>query len=107
MVLQAQIHVAKTGLFDKECLEWIKCVAGTKTWNDFKTFWMEKFSNYDLLKQITTKEAGFGVNTVEEEQGYTLEEAMENLAYAATATNTQIDTLTKTNSKLAEQLKKA
>eukprot|EP00957_Ditylum_brightwellii_P143783 10955798-Ditylum_brightwellii.AAC.1 len=32
---------------------------------------------------------------------------MENLAYAATATNTQIDTLTKTNAELAEQLKKA
>eukprot|EP00957_Ditylum_brightwellii_P123756 9434492-Ditylum_brightwellii.AAC.1 len=68
MVLQAQIHVAKTGLFDKEYLEWIKHVAGAKIWNDFKTFWMENFSDYDLLKKITTKEAGFGANTVEEEQ---------------------------------------
>eukprot|EP00957_Ditylum_brightwellii_P130584 9961213-Ditylum_brightwellii.AAC.1 len=67
---------------------------------------MEKFSNYDLLKQITTKKAGFGANTVEEEQGYNLEEAMENLAYAAIATNTQIDTLTKRNTELTEQLKK-
>eukprot|EP00957_Ditylum_brightwellii_P027847 2104838-Ditylum_brightwellii.AAC.2 len=32
---------------------------------------------------------------------------MENLAYAATATNTQIDTLTKMNAKSTEQLKKA
>eukprot|EP00957_Ditylum_brightwellii_P106440 8120434-Ditylum_brightwellii.AAC.1 len=32
---------------------------------------------------------------------------MENLAYATTATNTQINTLTKTNAELTEQLKKA
>eukprot|EP00957_Ditylum_brightwellii_P168677 12838673-Ditylum_brightwellii.AAC.1 len=44
---------------------------------------------------------------MEEEQGYALEEAMENLAYAAMATNTQINTLTKTNAELAEQLRKA
>eukprot|EP00957_Ditylum_brightwellii_P006507 492791-Ditylum_brightwellii.AAC.1 len=68
---------------------------------------MEKFSNYDLSKQIITKEASFRSNVVEEEQGCALEEAMENLAYAATATNTQINTLTKTNAELSEQLKKA
>jgi hypothetical protein len=45
MVSQAQLHVAETGLFDKEYLTWIKRLWANKTWNDFKTYWMEKFGN--------------------------------------------------------------
>eukprot|EP00957_Ditylum_brightwellii_P012219 923032-Ditylum_brightwellii.AAC.2 len=58
--------------------------------------------NRPLPQRITTKKASFGANMVEEEQGYALEEAMENLAYAAMATNMQVNTLTKMNAKLAE-----
>eukprot|EP00957_Ditylum_brightwellii_P059617 4525697-Ditylum_brightwellii.AAC.1 len=65
-------------------------------WNDFKTYWMEKFGNYDLLCQLTSKEGALGAHAAtatEEANAYDWEEAMDNLAYAATASNTQLETL--------------
>eukprot|EP00957_Ditylum_brightwellii_P090755 6911674-Ditylum_brightwellii.AAC.1 len=110
MVSQAQLHMAETGLFDKEYLTWIKHLQANKTWNDFKTYWMEKFGDYDLLHQLTSKEGALGAHAAtasKESDVYDWEEAMENLAYATTASNTQLETLVKTNTQLSAQLRKA
>eukprot|EP00957_Ditylum_brightwellii_P091695 6981881-Ditylum_brightwellii.AAC.1 len=96
MVSQAQLQVAEMGLFDKEYLMWIKRLWANKTWNDFKTYWMEKFGDYDLLHQLTSKEDTLGAHAAtatEESRAYDWENAMDNLAYAATASNTQLETL--------------
>ena len=62
MVSQSQLHVTETGLFNKEYLTWIKRLWANKTWNDFKTYWMEKFGDYDLLRQLTSKEGALGAH---------------------------------------------
>eukprot|EP00957_Ditylum_brightwellii_P006912 522440-Ditylum_brightwellii.AAC.1 len=96
MVSQTQLHVAETGLFDKDYLTWIKHPRANTTWNDFKTYWMEEFGNYDLLRQLTSKEGALGANAataIEDAKTYDWEEAMDNLAYAATASNSQLETL--------------
>eukprot|EP00957_Ditylum_brightwellii_P022261 1680652-Ditylum_brightwellii.AAC.1 len=96
MVSQAQLHVAETGLFDKEYLTWIKHLWANKTLNDFKTNWMEKFGDYNFLRQLTSKEGALGAHAAtvtEESRAYDWEEAMDNLAYGATASNTQLETL--------------
>eukprot|EP00957_Ditylum_brightwellii_P050264 3811878-Ditylum_brightwellii.AAC.1 len=64
MVSQAQLHVAETRLFDKDYLTWIKCPIANKMWNDFKTYWMEKFGDYNLLHQLTSKEGALGAHAV-------------------------------------------
>eukprot|EP00957_Ditylum_brightwellii_P150372 11450953-Ditylum_brightwellii.AAC.1 len=65
MVMQGQIHVAETGLFKKDYLEWIKQVQALKMWPLFKMFWNERFNDYELIQKFTSKEAGFGANAVE------------------------------------------
>eukprot|EP00957_Ditylum_brightwellii_P182790 13922501-Ditylum_brightwellii.AAC.1 len=89
---------------------WIKRPRANKTWNNFKTYWMEKFGDYDLLRQLTSKEGALGAHATtaaEESDAYDWEEAMDNLAYAATSSNTQLETLVKTNAELSAQLKQA
>eukprot|EP00957_Ditylum_brightwellii_P186282 14181906-Ditylum_brightwellii.AAC.1 len=65
-------------------------------WGHFKTFWMKTFGNYKLLHQLTTKEAGYGANMANHALEntpmiYDLENAKDNLMYAATASNNQIE----------------
>eukprot|EP00957_Ditylum_brightwellii_P144180 10985657-Ditylum_brightwellii.AAC.1 len=63
---------------------------------------MEKFGDYNLLRQLTSKEGALGVHTVtatEDADTYDWEEVMDNLAYAATASNTQLETLALHNKK--------
>eukprot|EP00957_Ditylum_brightwellii_P177070 13488844-Ditylum_brightwellii.AAC.1 len=55
MVSQGQVHVVETGLFEKKYIEWIKCLLAQKTWWQWKMFWMEKFGDYELLRQLTAK----------------------------------------------------
>eukprot|EP00957_Ditylum_brightwellii_P014245 1072651-Ditylum_brightwellii.AAC.1 len=96
MISQAQLHVAETGLFDKDYLTWIKHPRANKTWNNFKTYWMEKFGDYNLLRQLISKEGTLGAHAAtatEEADTYDWEEAMDNLTYAATASNTQLERL--------------
>eukprot|EP00957_Ditylum_brightwellii_P177089 13490480-Ditylum_brightwellii.AAC.1 len=71
---------------------------------------MEKFGNYNLLCQLTSKEGALGAHVAtatEDADTYGWEEAMDNLTYAATASNTQLETLIKTNAELSAQLKQA
>eukprot|EP00957_Ditylum_brightwellii_P186027 14163472-Ditylum_brightwellii.AAC.1 len=59
-------------------------------------FWNREFSDYKTLNQISNKDAGFGANaTVQEsEAAYcNLEEAVDNLAYAATTSNNVVEKL--------------
>eukprot|EP00957_Ditylum_brightwellii_P175144 13334796-Ditylum_brightwellii.AAC.1 len=96
MVSQAQLYVAETGLFEKDFLTWIKRPRANTTWNNFKTYWMEKFGDYDLLRQVTSKEGALGAHAAtvtEDADTYDWEEVMDNIAYAATASNTQLETL--------------
>eukprot|EP00957_Ditylum_brightwellii_P163849 12473604-Ditylum_brightwellii.AAC.1 len=65
---------------------------------------MEKFGNYDLLHQLTFKEGVLGAHAAtatKDADAYDWEEVMDNLAYAATASNTQLETLVKTNAELS------
>eukprot|EP00957_Ditylum_brightwellii_P207130 15351626-Ditylum_brightwellii.AAC.1 len=71
-------------------------------------FWNREFSDYETINWISTKDAGFGANvTVQESNSvyHNLEEAMDNLAYAATMSNNVVEELVRTNSKLVEHLK--
>ena len=71
---------------------------------------MEKFGDYNLLRQLTSKEGALGAHAAtatEDTDTYDWEEAMDNLAYAATASNTQLETLVKTNAELSVQLRQA
>eukprot|EP00957_Ditylum_brightwellii_P159533 12144061-Ditylum_brightwellii.AAC.1 len=71
---------------------------------------MEKFGDYDLLRQLTSKEVALGTHAAtasEESDAYDWEEAMDNLAYAAAASNTQLEMLVKTNAELSAQLRTA
>eukprot|EP00957_Ditylum_brightwellii_P009915 748227-Ditylum_brightwellii.AAC.1 len=64
-------------------------------------------TNYKMLNKLTSHEAGFGANTtVEQAQSNMseLEETMDNLAYATTASNIILGQLTDTNTKLTQQL---
>ena len=112
MVLQGQVHVAETGLFEKEYLEWIKQPLARRTQGHFKTFWMENFKDYELLQPLTSKEVGYGANmanTTPEETNptYDLEEAMDTLAYTAMSSNNQLEMLVNMKAKLSIQLKQA
>eukprot|EP00957_Ditylum_brightwellii_P017817 1341374-Ditylum_brightwellii.AAC.1 len=63
-----------------------------------------------MVNCLSAKDTGFGAkiatqvtqNTMSE-----LEEAMDNIAYAATTSNSVLETLTETSKKLTEQLKEA
>eukprot|EP00957_Ditylum_brightwellii_P052537 3983999-Ditylum_brightwellii.AAC.1 len=71
---------------------------------------MEKFGDYNLLLQLTSKEGALGAHATtatEDADTYDWEEAMDNLAYAATSSNTQLETLVKINAELSAQLKQA
>eukprot|EP00957_Ditylum_brightwellii_P020392 1538144-Ditylum_brightwellii.AAC.1 len=80
-----------------DCLTKItKRPIANKTRNDFKTYWMEKFGDYNLLCQLTSKEGALGAHAAiatEDADTYNWEETMNNLAYVATASNTQLETL--------------
>ena len=57
----------QTGLFEPAYEQWHARPAGTKTWQDFKTFWAEKVR----LKKLTSQPAGgwgFGMNATEQQQ---------------------------------------
>eukprot|EP00957_Ditylum_brightwellii_P046435 3524149-Ditylum_brightwellii.AAC.1 len=59
-------------------------------WNNFKTYWTREFTDYEMVNCLSAKDAGFGANTatqVTESTTSELEEAMDNLAYAATTSN--------------------
>eukprot|EP00957_Ditylum_brightwellii_P022686 1711024-Ditylum_brightwellii.AAC.1 len=63
-----------------------------------------------MVNRLSAKEAGSGANAatlVTQNTMSELEEAMNNLAYAATISNSALETLTDTNKKLMEQLKDA
>eukprot|EP00957_Ditylum_brightwellii_P029273 2212988-Ditylum_brightwellii.AAC.1 len=73
-------------------------------------YWMEKFGDYDLLHQLTSKEGALcahAATTPKESDAYDWEEAMDNLAYTATASNTQLEILVKTSAELSAQLRTA
>eukprot|EP00957_Ditylum_brightwellii_P127988 9760631-Ditylum_brightwellii.AAC.1 len=105
---KGQLHVGQTGIFQEKYLTWKRHPIANKAWSDFKMFWNREFSDYKTLNQISTKDAGFGANAIV--QGFkaayhNLEEAMDNLVYAATTSNNVVEELVNTNSKLVEQLK--
>eukprot|EP00957_Ditylum_brightwellii_P116175 8861863-Ditylum_brightwellii.AAC.1 len=106
LAAKGQLHVGQTGLFKKKYLTWKSQPTAYKTWNDFKTHWNRELKDFDLLNCISSKEAGFGAHTVvtQQEQVYSnLEEAMDNLAYAATTSNNVAEDLVKNNTKLTKQ----
>eukprot|EP00957_Ditylum_brightwellii_P019737 1489767-Ditylum_brightwellii.AAC.1 len=91
---KGQLHVGQTGIFWEKYLAWKRHPVANKTWNDFKT----------------TKDTGFGANaTVQNTKSayHNFEEAIDNLAYAATTSNNVVEELVKTNSNFVEQLKAA
>jgi hypothetical protein len=53
--------IVNTGLFSNEYAEWVSRPIADRTWNDFETFWTEK---YDLWCETsrTAAQAGFGGN---------------------------------------------
>eukprot|EP00957_Ditylum_brightwellii_P025965 1963444-Ditylum_brightwellii.AAC.1 len=107
LAVKGQLHVGQTGLFKEKYLTWKHRAITTKTWNDFKTYWNREFSNYETFNKLTSCETGFGANAaVKQAQSNMnkLEEAMDNLAYAATTINNVLGQLTVTNSKLTQQL---
>eukprot|EP00957_Ditylum_brightwellii_P070334 5343257-Ditylum_brightwellii.AAC.1 len=78
--------------------------------NHFKTYWTREFTDYETVNCLSAKEAGFGANAaiqVAQNTMSDLEEAMDNLVYAATTSNSVLETLTETNKKLTEQLEEA
>eukprot|EP00957_Ditylum_brightwellii_P100115 7629837-Ditylum_brightwellii.AAC.1 len=90
MSAKGQLHVGQTELFKDKYLVWKRRAATQKTWNDFKTYWTREFTNYETVNHLSAKEAGFGANTATQVTQSTmseLEEAMDNLAYAATTSN--------------------
>eukprot|EP00957_Ditylum_brightwellii_P075818 5763157-Ditylum_brightwellii.AAC.1 len=104
------MHIGQTGLFKEKYLEWKQRNIAKKTWNSFKTFWNREFADYETINKITAKSNGLGAHATVEEQNNvydTLEEAMDNLAFAATTSNSAFEQLTDSNIKLAEQLAKA
>eukprot|EP00957_Ditylum_brightwellii_P043644 3308689-Ditylum_brightwellii.AAC.1 len=59
-------------------------------------FWNREFSDNETLNQISTKNAGIGANAAvqgHESTHHNLEEAMDNLAYAATTSNNVVEEL--------------
>eukprot|EP00957_Ditylum_brightwellii_P100866 7687607-Ditylum_brightwellii.AAC.1 len=104
------MHIGQTGLFKEKYLEWKQRNIANPTWNDFKTFWNHEFADYETINKITVKLNRLGAFATVEEQGNaydTLEEAMDNLAFAATTSNTAFEQLIANNTKLAEQLAEA
>ena len=69
-------------------------------------FWNREFSNYKTLSRILAKEAGYGANAAIQTNPNIreLEEAMDNLAFAATTSNNVLGQLTENNTKLTTQL---
>ena len=110
LAAKRQMHIGQTGLFKEKYLEWKRRNIANKTWNDFKTFWNREFADYETINKITAKSNGIGAFAAVEEQGEaydTLEEAMDNLAFAATTSNTAFERLTANNTKLTVQLAEA
>ena len=110
LAAKGQMHVGQTGLFKIKYLEWKRRAIANKTWNEFKTFWNREFTDYETINKITSKANGLGAHAVinEQNEAYdTLEEAMDNLAFAATTSNNALEQLTATNAKLAQQLTEA
>eukprot|EP00957_Ditylum_brightwellii_P053952 4086657-Ditylum_brightwellii.AAC.1 len=110
LAAKGQLYVGQTGLFKEKYLTCKRRPIANKTWNDFKTYWNREFKDFDMLNHISSKEAGFGANVAiaSQEQAYSnLEDAMDNLAYAATTSNNVIEELVQNNTKLIEQVNKA
>eukprot|EP00957_Ditylum_brightwellii_P003463 262187-Ditylum_brightwellii.AAC.2 len=108
LAAKGQLHVGQMGLFKEKYLTCKHCLITNKTWSDFKMYWNREFKNFDTLNRISSKEAGFGANAAiaSQEQAYSnLEEAMDNLAYATTASNNIVEELVQKNNKLVEQVK--
>eukprot|EP00957_Ditylum_brightwellii_P177234 13501770-Ditylum_brightwellii.AAC.1 len=89
LAAKGQLHVGQTGLFHEKCLQWKRQGIALKPWTKFKTFWNREFSDYKTLSRILSKEAGFGANAAHQTNPniHELEEAMDNLAFAATTSN--------------------
>eukprot|EP00957_Ditylum_brightwellii_P129211 9855190-Ditylum_brightwellii.AAC.1 len=73
---------------------------------EFKTFWNQEFSDCKTLNRILAKEAGYGANVALQTNPiiHELEEAMDNLAFAAKTSNNVLGQLTENNAKLTTQL---
>eukprot|EP00957_Ditylum_brightwellii_P197254 15028039-Ditylum_brightwellii.AAC.1 len=99
MALQGQVHVADTGLFEKEHLkqinaQWDNAYGGVLNYSGWRSLVIMNFcTNYHAPEDNPTT--------------YDLEEAMDNLASSTTASINQIETLVKTNTDLIAQLKQA
>eukprot|EP00957_Ditylum_brightwellii_P019880 1499795-Ditylum_brightwellii.AAC.1 len=110
LATKGQMHIGQTGLFKEKYLEWKRRNIANKTWNDFKTFWNSEFADYKTINKITAKLNRLGAYATVEDQTNvydTLKEAMDNLAFATTTSNSAFEQLTASNAKLAEQLAKA
>eukprot|EP00957_Ditylum_brightwellii_P120937 9223593-Ditylum_brightwellii.AAC.1 len=110
MSIKGQLHVGQTGLFKEKYLIRKSQAVAQKMWNNFETFWTREFTNYELVNRLSAKEAEFGANAathVSQSTMSELEDAMDNLVYAATTRNSVLEPLTETNKKLTEQLKYA
>eukprot|EP00957_Ditylum_brightwellii_P203845 15336491-Ditylum_brightwellii.AAC.1 len=86
LAAKGQLHAGQTGLFCEKYLQWKRRDIALKTWTEFKTFGNQEFSDYKRLSIVSSKEAGYVANKLLQRNPniHKLEEAIDNLAFAAT-----------------------
>jgi hypothetical protein len=102
--------VFNTGVYFDDCKTWNAKAAGDKTWDNFKTHFLEAQETL-RLQQATSQQAGFhNANAARQHQGISHEmyeetaEALANLATATSSDRKALETLTNTVANLTQQV---
>jgi hypothetical protein len=97
--------VYNTGLYFDECKEWNAKPPNDKTWELFKTFFLQAQAELRQQQQATSARSGFSAYSEDKENN--IADALANLATAQAADQQAFCQLVTTNTDLAEQLKTA
>ena len=83
--------------------EWMRRDPIDKTWNHFKLFWNNRFTDFEEMCKLTAGVAGFSVNSVtsgEAEHDAKIDDSMDNLVAVMSSNKVQLETLAATNASL-------
>ena len=111
MTLMLQQHMGATGLVGSAYTKWRKKGAAERTWRNAKKYFREALKDVGDRSKIEAGETGWSANATPakadmkatEELLDRYEEALDNIAMAATAKQNTLDTLIKTNEHLVKE----
>ena len=108
LVNTAYTLVFNTGLYFDDCKTWVHHPIAEKTWDNFKSHFLEAQQNLQMQQHMTQQASFHGANTMmNQENHHQMAEALANLVTATALDWQAFQTLVETNQNLATQLKTA